>query len=110
MQHDLAVAAELLLQPVISPEVMLNTFPKLKVATAYEIDGERVTDFPYETNEQITPIYEEFEGWNEDINHIREYEAFPMAFKRYVEFIERETGVPVRIISVGPDREETIIR
>lgn len=89
---------------------VLNTFPTLKVAVAYEIDGHRVEEFPYETNEQITPIYREFEGWNCDINSIRRYEEFPVQFKKYVEFIEAETGVPVRIISVGPDREETIVR
>lgn len=55
-------------------------------------------------------MYQEFEGWNCDINKIRRYEDFPRQFKEYVEFIERETGVPVKIISVGPDREETIVR
>lgn len=97
-------------QLIMMKSDVLNTFPKLKVATAYEICGKRVTEFPYETNEEIKPIYEEFEGWNTDINHIRKYEEFPPAFKTYVEFIEKETGVPVKIISVGPDREETILR
>lgn len=97
-------------QLIMMKSDVLNTFPKLKVATAYEICGERITEFPYETNEEITPIYEEFEGWNTDINSIRKYDEFPAAFKKYVEFIEKETGVPVKIISVGPDREETIVR
>lgn len=97
-------------QLIMMKSDVLNSFPKLKVATAYEICGKRVTEFPYETNEEITPIYEEFEGWNTDINDIRKYEEFPQAFKTYVEFIEKETGVPVKIISVGPDREETILR
>ncbi len=89
---------------------VLNTFPTIKVAVAYEIGGRQVTEFPYETNEEITPIYKEFEGWNCDINGIRRYEDFPRQFKEYVDFIERETGVPVKIISVGPDRDETIVR
>ena len=97
-------------QLIMMKSDVLNTFPTIKVAVAYEIGGKRVTEFPYETNEEITPVYQEFEGWNCDINKIRRYEDFPRQFKEYVEFIERETGVPVKIISVGPDREETIVR
>ncbi len=89
---------------------VLNTFPAIKVAVAYEIGGQRVDHFPYEINDDIKPIYKEFEGWNCDINSIRKYRHFPKQFKEYVEFIENATGVPVSIISVGPDREETIIR
>ncbi|WP_300726088.1 adenylosuccinate synthase [uncultured Rikenella sp.] len=97
-------------QLIMMKSDVLNTFPTIKVAVAYEIGGQRVTEFPYETNEEITPIYKEFEGWSCDINGIRRYEEFPRQFKEYVEFIERETGVPVKIISVGPDRDETIVR
>ncbi len=97
-------------QLIMMKSDVLNTFPTIKVAMAYEIGGQRVTEFPYETNEEITPIYKEFEGWSCDINGIRRYEEFPRQFKEYVEFIERETGVPVKIISVGPDRDETIVR
>ncbi|MBP7020172.1 MAG: adenylosuccinate synthetase, partial [Alistipes sp.] len=56
------------------------------------------------------PVYKEFKGWKCDLRKFRRYEDFPAEFKAYVEFIERETGVPVRIISVGPDRDETIVR
>ena len=97
-------------QLIMMKSDVLNTFPTIKVAMTYEIGGQRVTEFPYETNEEITPIYKEFEGWSCDINGIRRYEEFPRQFKEYVEFIERETGVPVKIISVGPDRDETIVR
>lgn len=89
---------------------VLNDFPTLKVCVGYEVGGERIDYFPFETNEQITPIYKEFRGWHTDINSIRRYEDFPQELKTYVEFIEHETGVPVSIISVGPDREETVIR
>lgn len=89
---------------------VLNSFETLKVAVAYDINGERVTHFPYEVNDDIKPVYREFKGWNQDINDIRKYEEFPTEFKEYVEFIEKECGVPIKIISVGPDREETIIR
>lgn len=89
---------------------VLNTFETIKVATAYDVDGVQTTHFPYEVNGDIKPLYREFKGWNQDINHIRKYEDFPKEFKEYVEFIESECGVPVKIISVGPDREETILR
>jgi adenylosuccinate synthase len=89
---------------------VLNDFPTLKVCVGYRVGGEVIEYFPFETNEQITPVYKEFKGWNTNINDVRNYNDFPQEFKNYVEFIENETGVPVSIISVGPDREETVIR
>ncbi len=89
---------------------VLNDFETLKVCVGYEVGGEKLDYFPFETNEEITPVYKEFAGWNTDINGVRRYADFPAEFKAYIEFIERETGVPVAIISVGPDREETVIR
>ncbi len=89
---------------------VLNSFETIKVAVAYEIGNKIVTDFPYEIDDRVTPVYKEFKGWNCDINHIRNYEDFPAELRAYVDFIEKETGVPIRIISVGPDREETIMR
>jgi adenylosuccinate synthase len=89
---------------------VLNDFETLKVCVGYKVGGETLDYFPFETNEEITPIYKEFAGWRTDIGGVRRYEDFPREFKAYVEFIEAETGVPVSIISVGPDREETVIR
>ena len=89
---------------------VLNDFDTIRVCTAYERDGERIEYFPYEVDDRLRPIYREFPGWKQDINRVRRYEDFPAAFKSYVEFIEQETGVPVKIISVGPDRHETIVR
>lgn len=89
---------------------VMNTFETIKIATAYDIDGEIHNYFPYEHSAEIKPLYQDFKGWNCDINSIRVYEEFPKELKEYVEFIEKECGVPVKIISVGPDREETIIR
>ena len=89
---------------------ILNEFDTIKVAVGYEVNGKQVDYFPYEADENITPIYREFPGWNCDICNVRDYNEFPEQFKQYVAFIEAECGVPVKIISVGPDREETIIR
>ena len=89
---------------------VMDDFDVVKVATAYKVGGEVVDHLPYELNDDIEPVYTEFKGWKTKISGVRRYEDFPAEFKTYVEFIEHETGVPVKIISVGPDREETIVR
>ncbi|MDO5497138.1 MAG: adenylosuccinate synthase [Alistipes sp.] len=89
---------------------VMNEFDTIKIATGYKINGEVVDYFPYEVNETLEPVYTEFKGWKCDICGVRRYEDFPAEFKAYVEFIEAQTGVPVKIISVGPDREATIFR
>lgn len=89
---------------------VLNGFETIKVCTGYRVGDEVINYFPFETNEAIEPVYAELPGWKADIGSVRRYEDFPGDFKAYVEFIERETGVPVKIISVGPDREETVVR
>lgn len=89
---------------------VLNGFDTVKVAVAYKTpDGETPT-VPYELDGQLEPVYREFPGWSEDLSKIRRWEDLPRSFREYVEFIEAECGVPVKIISVGPDREETILR
>jgi len=89
---------------------VLSGFEKIKVATAYKV-GERIYDYlPYGLEEEIEPVYTEFPGWKSDISGVREYADFPEEFKNYVEYVEKETGCPVRIISVGPDRSEVVIR
>ncbi len=97
-------------QLIMMKSDVMNDFDTIRVATAYEIDGKPTAEFPYEIAEGLKPCYTDFEGWKCDLRGCRNYDEFPAAFKRYVEFIERETGVPVRIISVGPDRDETIVK
>lgn len=80
------------------------------MAVAYRVNGERTTEFPVRDRRGNSSGVQEFEGWKCDINSMRSYDEFPRQLKEYIEFIERETGVPVKIISVGPDREETIVR
>ena len=96
-------------QLIMMKSDVMNDFDTIKIATAYEIGG-RTTEFPYTITDDLKPVYTEFPGWKCDLRQCRSYEEFPEAFKRYVEFIEQQTGVPVRIISVGPDRGETIVR
>ena len=105
-----AVMVDGVTQLIMMKSDVMNDFDTIKVATAYRINGELVEHFPYEVNDAVEPVYTEFKGWKCDICKVRRYEDFPVEFKQYVEFIERETGVPVKIISVGPDRDETIVR
>ncbi len=86
---------------------VLDGFEKVKICTAYEIDGKRVETLP-ESLENITPIYEEFDGWNGSKGANR-YEDLPKNAKDYVKKIEEITGTKVGLISTGPDRDETIL-
>ncbi len=89
---------------------VLNDFEEIKACVAYKINGEETTQFPFESGTEIEPVYKTFKGWNCDINDVRDYNDFPVEFKEYVAFIENSVGVKVKIVSVGPDREQTIIR
>lgn len=88
---------------------VLDSFATIKVCTAYTKDGETVTEMPYDT-EGWQPVYEEIEGWNTDLTAVREEKDFPKAFADYIAYIEKATNTPIKIVSVGPDREATIIR
>lgn len=88
---------------------VLDSFATIKVCTAYTKDGETVTEMPYDT-EGWQPIYEEIEGWNTDLTTVRKEADFPKAFANYIAYIEKATNTPIKIVSVGPDREATIIR
>lgn len=89
---------------------VLDTFDTIKACTAYNINGEETTDFPYSINSGLTPVYKEIPGWNTDMTKIKSEDEFPANFKAYIEFLERELEVPIAIVSVGPDREQTIVR
>ena len=105
-----AVMVDGVTQLIMMKSDVMNDFDTIKVATGYKINGEVVNHFPYELTDDLEPVYTEFKGWKCDICKVRKYEDFPVEFKEYVEFIEKETGCPIKIISVGPDREETIVR
>ncbi len=89
---------------------VLDAFDQIKIATHYKI-GEEITDrFPFETDQEIEPVYKTFKGWNTDISQLKQYDDVPENLKEYIRFIEAEVGVPISIVSVGPDREQTILR
>ena len=89
---------------------VLDTFPVIKACTAYRVNGVETRDFPFSIDENVEPVYEEFPGWQQDLTHCTKEEELPEAFINYVNFLERELQTPIRIISVGPDREATIWR
>jgi adenylosuccinate synthase len=84
----------------------------VKICTGYRKNGALVTDFPARLKdlEGCEPVYEELEGWTDDISHIRDFGALPDAAKAYLLRIEKLTGVPVALIGVGANREQTIVR
>ena len=90
---------------------VLNSFREIKVATQYEYDGKASMEVPFdETVTEVNPVYTHLKGWNTDIPVSGKYEALPVELKQYVRFIEEQTGVPVKIISTGPDRSQTIFK
>ena len=89
---------------------VLDTFPVIKACTAYCINGELTRDFPFSIDKNVEPMYEEFPGWQTDLTHCTKEADLPEAFINYVKFLERELATPIKIISVGPDREATIWR
>jgi adenylosuccinate synthase len=90
---------------------VLSGFEKLKVCTAYHYKGEKITHFPYNIEvESVTPIYTEMDGWAEDLTKMSKASDLPKALNTYIDFLEKELEVPIKIVSVGPDRTQTIYR
>ncbi|WP_121966385.1 adenylosuccinate synthase [Myroides sp. N17-2] len=90
---------------------VLSGFETLKVCTKYQYKGQEITHLPYNIEpENVEPIYVEKKGWKADLTGMTEYSQLPEELKEYIKFIEDEVGVPVKIVSVGPDRTQTIIK
>ena len=89
---------------------ILSGFSTIKVCSSYRVNGQNVDQRPYDNNAAIEPVYTELPGWQEDITGIRKYNELPLNLRNYVEFIEKQTGIPITIVSVGPDRNSTIFR
>jgi len=90
---------------------VLSGFKTLKIATAYQYKGIKIHHLPYNIEEEnVTPIYTEFKGWQADLTGLTTFESLPIELKDYIEFIEKEVEVPIKIVSVGPDRVQTILK
>jgi adenylosuccinate synthase len=91
---------------------VLNDFSTIKVCTHYKLaDGTTTEELPFELNDEaITPIYRSFTGWNQSLAGVSKFEDLPQALLDYVTYLEQELSVPINIVSIGPDREQTILR
>jgi adenylosuccinate synthase len=91
---------------------VLTGLPELKICTAYEYKGQTLSYPPQEQDALagVTPVYETLPGWSEDITAARSMDELPAAARAYIERIEELLGVPASIVSVGPGREQTILR
>lgn len=97
-------------QLIMTKADVFNTFETIKVATSYLVDGKETKEFPYDIDTEFTPVYTEMKGWQTDICELKSEADFPKELSEYISFIEKEVGVPITIVSVGPDRNQTIIR
>lgn len=91
---------------------VLSGLDELKICTGYDYNGEIITDYPasLEVLKECKPVYEILDGWDEDITKVEKYDDLPKNAKKYVERIEKLTGLPVDIVSIGPKRKQTIVR
>jgi adenylosuccinate synthase len=90
---------------------VLSGFKTLKVCTAYNYKGQTIHHFPFNIEEKnVTPIYTEMKGWNADLTEMTEASQMPKPLMDYIKFLETELDIPITIVSVGPDRKQTIIR
>lgn len=90
---------------------VLSGFKNIKVCTHYNYLGEQIDYFPYDiVSNEAVPVYQSFDGWEDDLQNLSGEADFPAELVTYMEFLEKELNVPISIVSVGPDREKTIVR
>jgi len=97
-------------QLIMMKSDVMDGFDIIKACVAYNIDGQEVDQFPYELNDGVVPVYAELPGWKTDMTKMQSEDEFPEEFNAYISFLEQELEVPVKIVSVGPDRDQTILR
>ena len=89
---------------------VLNIFEELEVCSSYLVDGEKTNHFPFDSaNQEITPQYDELSGWHQSLEGISKMDNLPSALSAYKSYIERNTNVPISLVSIGPDRTQTIM-
>jgi len=97
-------------QLIMMKSDVLDGFETVKACVAYKIGGKEVTEFPFEIGDDLEPVYVEIPGWHDDMSKMKSEDEFSEEFNAYLSFLEEELQVPIKIVSVGPDREQTIIR
>ncbi len=89
---------------------VLDGFDTIKACVAYKVNGKETDQFPFDINEGIEPVFEELDGWKTDMTKMTSENEFPEEYNAYLSFVEEYLGVPIKFVSVGPDREQTIVR
>ena len=97
-------------QLIMMKSDVLDDFATIKACTAYKVNGKLTRDFPYNIEHGIEPVYQELKGWQTDMTRFTSEDQFPQEFCDYIAFLEEQLSTPITIISVGPDREQTILR
>ena len=97
-------------QLIMMKSDVLDGFETVKACVAYKQNGQLIDYFPYNIEEGIEPVYQELPGWNADMTKMTSEEQFPKEFTDYINFLEKELETPIIIISIGPDRDQTIVR
>ena len=97
-------------QLIMMKSDVLDDFETIKACVAYKQNGEEIDYFPYDIQEGIEPVYVEMKGWKTDMTQFTSEEQFPKEFCDYVAFLEKQLETPISIISIGPDRDQTIVR
>jgi adenylosuccinate synthase len=97
-------------QLIMTKSDVLSGFDAIKVAVAYKMGDEVTEDFPFELPDNLEPVYKELPGWNKDLTGVSSEDEFPQELKDYIAYLEKELEVPITIVSVGPGREQTIVR
>jgi len=97
-------------QLIMMKSDVMDGFDTIKACVAYKINGVETEQFPFDLSDGAEPVYVEMAGWNTDMTNMQSEDEFPEEFNTYLNFLEEELQVPIKIVSVGPDRAQTIIR
>ena len=97
-------------QLIMMKSDVMDGFDTIKACVAYKIDGQETEQFPFDLNDGAEPVYVEMPGWKTDMTKMQSEDEFPEEFNAYLSFLEEELEVPIKIVSVGPDRAQTIVR
>ncbi|TNF24365.1 MAG: adenylosuccinate synthase [Bacteroidetes bacterium] len=89
---------------------VLDTFDSIRICTQYRINGKLTDQMPFDLTEEVEPVYHDMKGWKTDLTRLTQDDELPQELKDYIAFIEQEVGVPVSVVSVGPDREQTLFQ
>ena len=97
-------------QLIMMKSDVLDVFDTIKACVAYKVNGEKIDHFPYDINDETEAQFVELKGWKTPMNTMKSESEFPQEFVAYLDFLEKELGTPIKIVSLGPDREQTIVR